>query len=75
MSNTLREFSNDLSTAVEKGGASTILVDARKRYPASGIAYAADLVLTAEGSVSTSPWTFDLAKEGSWKVCQARTNS
>jgi S1-C subfamily serine protease len=52
MSNTLREFSNDLSTAVEKGGASTILVDARKRYPASGIAYAADLVLTADHVVT-----------------------
>jgi len=52
MSNTLREFSNDLSAAVEKGGASTILVDARKRYPASGIAYAEDLVLTADHVVT-----------------------
>ena len=47
MSNTLKEFSNDLASAVEKGGASTILVDARKRYPASGIAFAEDLILTA----------------------------
>ena len=52
MSNTLREFSNDLSAAVEKGGTSTILVDARKRYPASGIAYAEDLVLTADHVVT-----------------------
>ena len=52
MSNTLREFSNDLSAAVEKGSASTILVDARKRYPASGIAYAEDLVLTADHVVT-----------------------
>jgi S1-C subfamily serine protease len=52
MSNTLREFSNDLSAAVEKAGASTILVDARKRYPASGIAYAEDLVLTADHVVT-----------------------
>ena len=52
MSNTLREFSNNLSAAVEKGGASTILVDARKRYPASGIAYAEDLVLTADHVVT-----------------------
>jgi len=52
MSNTLREFSNDLSAAVEKGGASTILVDARKRYPASGIAFADDLVLTADHVVT-----------------------
>lgn len=52
MSNTLREFSNDLSAAVEKGGSNTILVDARKRYPASGIAYSEDLVLTADHVVT-----------------------
>lgn len=52
MSKTLKEFSADLTAAVEKGGASTILVDARKRYPASGIAYAEDLVLTADHVVT-----------------------
>ena len=46
--NPLTDFSNSLTSAVEKGGAATVLVDARKRYPASGIAYAADLVLTAD---------------------------
>ena len=45
---TLDNFSNDLAAAVERGGAGTVLVDARQRYPASGIAYAADLVLTAD---------------------------
>lgn len=49
---TLTEFSQALSTAVEKAGASTILVDARKRYPASGIAYTEDLVLTADHVVT-----------------------
>lgn len=49
---TLTDFSNGLTGAVEKGGAGTILVDARKRYPASGIAYAADLVLTADHVVT-----------------------
>lgn len=44
----LGEFSNELAAAVEKAGASTVLVDGRRRYPASGIAYAADLVLTAD---------------------------
>ena len=48
MSNPLTDLSNGLTSAVEKGGASTILVDARKRYPASGIAYAEDLILTAD---------------------------
>jgi S1-C subfamily serine protease len=33
--------------AVEKAGAATVMVNARQRFPASGIAYAADLVLTA----------------------------
>jgi S1-C subfamily serine protease len=49
---TLTEFSEGLSAAVEKAGGSTILVDARKRYPASGIAYAEDLVLTADHVVT-----------------------
>src|SRR5512145_2339751 len=52
MTNALSDFSNGLASAVEKGGAATILVDARKRYPASGIAYAEDLVLTADHVVT-----------------------
>lgn len=48
MTNPLTDFSNGLTAAVEAAGASTVTVDARKRYPASGIAYAADLVLTAD---------------------------
>ncbi len=52
MSNPLTDFSNGLTAAVEKGGASTVLVDARKRYPASGIAYAEDLILTADHVVT-----------------------
>ncbi len=52
MANPLTDFSNGLTSAVEKAGVSTILVDARKRYPASGIAYAEDLVLTADHVVT-----------------------
>lgn len=52
MTNPLTDFSNGLASAVETGGASTILVDARKRYPASGIAYSEDLILTAEHVVT-----------------------
>ena len=52
MPNSLTDFSNGLTSAVEKGGASTILVDARKRYPASGIAYSEDLILTADHVVT-----------------------
>jgi len=51
MSN-LIDFSNALTSAVEKGGASTVLVNARKRYPASGIAYTEDLILTADHVVT-----------------------
>lgn len=46
------DFSRDLTEAVEKGGASTVLVDARQRFPASGIAYDRDLVLTADHVVT-----------------------
>ena len=52
MSNPLNDFSKELTSAVEKGGVGTVLVDARKRYPASGIAFAEDLVLTADHVVS-----------------------
>src|SRR5262245_2937780 len=52
MSNPLTDFSNGLTSAVETGGAATVLVDARKRYPASGIAYADDLILTADHVVT-----------------------
>ena len=48
MSNVLVELSDAMAAAAEKAGASTVLVDARRRMPASGIAYAADLVLTAD---------------------------
>ena len=52
MSNPFIDFSKGLTAAVEKGGASTILVDARRRYPASGIAYTDDLILTADHVVA-----------------------
>ena len=50
--NALTEFSNGLAAAVEKASNFTLLVDARRRYPASGIAHAADLVLTADHVVT-----------------------
>jgi S1-C subfamily serine protease len=52
MANAFTDFSNGLTAAVEKARASTVTVDARKRYPASGIAYAEDLVLTADHVVT-----------------------
>ncbi|HSA99935.1 MAG TPA: trypsin-like peptidase domain-containing protein [Anaerolineales bacterium] len=46
--NVLVELSNALADAAEKAGKATVLVNARRRMPASGIAYAADLILTAD---------------------------
>ena len=46
--NPLTALSDSLAQAVAKAGASTVLVNARRRMPASGIAYAADLILTAD---------------------------
>jgi serine protease DegQ len=50
-SNVLTALSEAMANAVEKAGASTVMVNARHRFPASGIAYAADLVLTANHAV------------------------
>jgi S1-C subfamily serine protease len=47
-SNPLVALSQAMAEAVAKAGASTVLVDARRRLPASGIGYAADLILTAD---------------------------
>jgi S1-C subfamily serine protease len=46
--NVLVELSDALADAAETAGQATVLVNARRRMPASGIAYAADLVLTAD---------------------------
>lgn len=46
--NILNALSEAMADAVEKAGAATVLVDGRRRFPASGIAYAPDLILTAD---------------------------
>lgn len=46
--NPLVALSDAMADAVSTAGASTVMVDARRRFPASGIAYAPDLVLTAD---------------------------
>jgi serine protease DegQ len=48
MANVLVELSDALADAAERAGKSTVTVHARRRIPASGIAYATDLVLTAD---------------------------
>lgn len=49
--NLLAALSESMANAVEKAGAATVLVDGRRRMPASGIAFAADLVLTADHAI------------------------
>jgi len=46
--NVLVELSDALADAAEKAGKAIVLVNARRRMPASGVAYAADLILTAD---------------------------
>jgi S1-C subfamily serine protease len=50
-SNLLMTLSNAMADAVEKAGVSTVLVNARPRFPATGVAYAADLILTSNHAV------------------------
>jgi S1-C subfamily serine protease len=47
-SNPLTALSDAMADAVARAGAATVLVNARRRFPASGIAYSSDLVLTAD---------------------------
>ena len=47
-SNALTAFSDSLVKIVEKAGEMTVLVNGRRRMPASGIVYAPDLILTAD---------------------------
>ena len=44
----LKSLSASIVQAVAKGGQSTVMVNARRRFPASGIAFEADLVMTAD---------------------------
>lgn len=46
--NPLTELSDAMADAAAKAGAATLMIDARRRLPASGIAYSPDLVLTAD---------------------------
>jgi len=46
--NVLVELSDALADAAEKAGKATVLVNARRRMPASGIVYTSDLILTAD---------------------------
>jgi S1-C subfamily serine protease len=46
--NAFTKFSDALADAVEKAAPSVVLVDGRRRFPASGILYSSELVVTAD---------------------------
>jgi S1-C subfamily serine protease len=46
--NAFLELSDAAASAAERAGKSTVLVDARRKFPASGIAISADTILTAD---------------------------
>ncbi len=53
-SNNIRAFSDGLASAVERGGASTVLVAARRHVPASGVVWSEDgLIVTADHAIET----------------------
>jgi S1-C subfamily serine protease len=63
--NPLIALSDAMAKSVEQAGVSTLLVDARRRIPASGIAYASDLVLTADHVVEREEEIRILLPDGS----------
>lgn len=63
--NPLTDLSEAMVAAVTKAGAGTVTVDARRRIPASGIAYAPDLILTANHVVERDDDIQVMLPEGS----------
>jgi S1-C subfamily serine protease len=70
--NPLKSFSASIVQAVAKGGQSTVMVNARRRFPARGIAYEADLIMTADHVVEQDEGiTITLADGGSLEASVA----
>jgi S1-C subfamily serine protease len=63
--NLLISLSNAMAEAVARAGEFTLLVNGRQRMPASGIAYAPDLVLTADHAVERDDGVTVLLPDGS----------
>lgn len=53
MTNTLQDLSNDMANLIERAAPSVLRVDARRRLPATGVAWAEDLVVTAHHVVES----------------------
>jgi S1-C subfamily serine protease len=65
--NLLAALSDAMVEAVARAGASVVLVDARRRFPASGIAYSSDLALTADHVVEREDDIYIQLADGSRK--------
>ena len=63
--NPLNEFSESMIKAIAKAGEATVLVNGRRRIPASGIVFAADLILTADHVVERDEDISVLLADGS----------
>lgn len=61
-------LSNAIADAVERGGLATVLVNARRRMPLSGILFAPDLVLTASHGVEREEDIQVVLPDGSQKA-------
>ena len=66
--NPLVAISDAMSEAVARAGAATVLVDARRRHPASGIAISSELVLTADHVVERDEEIHIMLPDGSEKT-------
>lgn len=66
--NPLVAFSEALADAVARAGAATVLVNARRRMPASGVQFGPDLVLTASHAVEREENLSVLHSDGSETV-------
>jgi len=62
--NVLVDLSDALASAAEQAGKATVLVNARRRLPGSGVAYAGDLILTADHILEREEEITILAADG-----------
>lgn len=69
-SNLLSQLSDAMAGAVETAARVTVLVNARRRLPASGILYASDLVLTADHVIEREEGIRTLLPDGTQAAAQ-----
>lgn len=68
--NDLKAFSDSMADAVEKAAASVVTVEARRRFPATGVVYAPGLILTADHVVQRDEDIKVILPDGSERAAQ-----